>query len=295
MKRATRLLIRLYPATWRARYGDEFEALVEDSSPNWIAIFDLLKGAIRMQLSVPSFPKLALMLSIAGLLIGLLISFMFPRIYVSQAEMMLAGSVTSTGLPPPLLEYLVASENEVLSKASLSEIIQNPGLDLYPEERTKFLIEDVVETMRRNIRIVVGKSGSIGQNRLSFRVEFAYRDPVKAQKTVQALIVRFSDANQKAAGTRSSAQSDSLEARIALLEKRLGIPPPPPAPGDQFASAMPGLNLDVLNPPSLPVRAARPNRYTFMSFGFGAGLVAALVIAVFRRRLPPIPFPAQTA
>jgi hypothetical protein len=81
MKRLTRFFIRLYPATWRARYGEEFEALLEDSSSDWPAIFDLLKGAIRMQLSVSTFPKLALMLSITGLLAGLLISSLVAPVF----------------------------------------------------------------------------------------------------------------------------------------------------------------------------------------------------------------------
>ena len=96
-----RLLIRLYPATWRARYGEEFEALLEDSSPGWSGIFDLLKGAIKMQLSVPAFPKLALMLSITGLLIGLLVWALVPRKYVSQADLQVADALAGSTVPHP--------------------------------------------------------------------------------------------------------------------------------------------------------------------------------------------------
>jgi hypothetical protein len=70
MRRIPRALIRLYPANWRDRYGDEFEALLEDGPPNVFGLFDLLKGALKMQLNVPAFPKLAVVLSIVGLLGG---------------------------------------------------------------------------------------------------------------------------------------------------------------------------------------------------------------------------------
>ena len=37
MKRVALLLIRLYPANWRARYGEEFKALLEESSAGFRA------------------------------------------------------------------------------------------------------------------------------------------------------------------------------------------------------------------------------------------------------------------
>jgi ABC-type transporter Mla subunit MlaD len=51
MKRAMKLLARLYPSSWRERYGAEFEALLEDANPSaWHAI-DVLWGALKMQLT----------------------------------------------------------------------------------------------------------------------------------------------------------------------------------------------------------------------------------------------------
>lgn len=38
-------LIRLYPATWRSRYGDEMEALLEDRRPGFRERVDLVRGA----------------------------------------------------------------------------------------------------------------------------------------------------------------------------------------------------------------------------------------------------------
>lgn len=54
MSRFARALIRLYPAQWRKRYGEEFEALLEDSAPGLRAILDLMKGAIKMRHSSPA-------------------------------------------------------------------------------------------------------------------------------------------------------------------------------------------------------------------------------------------------
>ena len=248
-----------------------------------------------MQLSVPTFPKLALMLSIAGLLAGLAVSSVVTPTYISQAMLRVTGPTGSTPPPPDLVEHLTRFEREVLSRASLSAIIQEPHLNLYPEERAGMPLEDVIERMRtRDIRIrLVGSS--------AFNVAFDYRDRVKARDTVQALLTRFVEANlndQRPRAQSAAGQLDQvrrLEARVALLEKRLGIPAAATEPGAQLAAVNAGMNLEVIDPPSLPVLPVKPNRALFMAAGFGAGFLAALVIALFRRRPPPMPLPAQTA
>jgi hypothetical protein len=286
MRRVALILIRLYPATWRARYGEEFETLLEDSSSGWPANFDLLKGAIKMQLSTPTFPKLALTLSIAGLLIGLLVSYSVTPGYVSRSELSIEGSTPGS---LRLGDYLKQTEQEGLSRTSLARMIQDPGLDLYPEERARIPLEDVIETMRtRAIRIRVDTPPSAGQGRLAFSIAFAYRDRVKVQHTVQALIARFSEASLKLQPAQTTVEPPDqvrrLEARVAVLENRLGIPSALPEAGDRLASAH--INLTVLDPPSMPV--AMPNRSVCMFYGFVAGIVAASLVAIFRRRPPPL-------
>jgi uncharacterized protein involved in exopolysaccharide biosynthesis len=271
-----RFLIRLYPANWRARYGEEFEALLEDSSAGWPATFDLLKGAIQMQFSVPAFPKLALMLSIAGLLAGLLISSLVTPIYISSAELEIAVPPQAwTGVPRPrdnrnLTEHLLELEQEVLSRTSLSAIIQDARLDLYREERSRKPLEGVIEEMRkREIRIHLGRPPGKGAGPVAFNIAFAYPDRMKAQQTVQALVVAFVEANL---------HTQRAQSTMGQLDQVRHL----------------GENLEVTDPPSLPVDPVYPDRFRFMAAGFGAGL-AAVVTAIFRRRPPPIPFPAQTA
>lgn len=47
-------LIRLYPATWRARYGDEFEALLEERPLGPFDVTDIVLGALDAQLRLRS-------------------------------------------------------------------------------------------------------------------------------------------------------------------------------------------------------------------------------------------------
>jgi len=46
----TALLIRLYPARWRARYGEEFEAILEERAVGPFDVADILLGALDAQL-----------------------------------------------------------------------------------------------------------------------------------------------------------------------------------------------------------------------------------------------------
>jgi len=297
MRRVAQALVRLYPTQWRERYGEEFEALIEDSSPGWRATFDLVKGALKMQLNMPSFPKLAVILSLAGLAAGLALSMIVPSRYVSTAVLQLhvdPGPSTSRNLT----EHLVRMEQEVLSRTSVAAIIKDPRLDLYKNDRVHVPLEDVIERMRtRDIRINIQSASG---NYAVFRIAFEYRDRMKAQETVQALASRFMDSNMemRAQTDRTREQpyreAERLEARLTAVEKKLGITPPPEHLEDTVFGPE-GINLEVLETPSLAATPVYPNRPVFMATGVGAGFALAIVIAAFRKRPPAIPFPAQTA
>jgi len=50
MRNLIRLGAKLYPKPWRDRYGEEFEALLDDSGIGGSVALDVLAGAVRMQL-----------------------------------------------------------------------------------------------------------------------------------------------------------------------------------------------------------------------------------------------------
>ena len=51
MKRLLKLLARLYPSAWRNRYGAEYDALLEDTTPRTQDAFNVLWGATKMHLT----------------------------------------------------------------------------------------------------------------------------------------------------------------------------------------------------------------------------------------------------
>lgn len=277
MKRLAWWLLRLYPSEWRARYGEEFGALVEDTPPSWLSNFDLLKGAVRMQFSVPTFPKLAVMLSTVGIVLGMAVAMIVPSQYESTAVLRWeSGSV----------ERVQQIQAIVLSRASLARVINDPHLDLYREERSQVPTEDVVELMRRDIHIRLAGNGAG-----VFSIRFTYPIPLKAQATVNALITRFMEENENlepalddAPQSSEQRQIAALEARIAVLEGRAGVPAQAP-----LKRVGPTTRLIVLDPPSRPFNPIKPNRSVIVFIGFGAGVFLAMLISIFRRRYRPVP------
>lgn len=295
MKHLARFLISLYPAQWRERYGEEFEALLEDKPPTLSILFDLIKGATKMHLSVPTFAKLALVLSVMGLLTGLGISYLVTPRYISEATMTLVQTPGSA--PADLRPILGEMQQEILSRTSLFSIITDQRLDLYRGERAREPIEDVIAIMRRDLEIGLSGPGSV------FHIRFVYSDPAKAHDTVQALMTRFQESNLTRERTASNLmlywshdQPGAIEARLAAIEKRLGISSPALAPNRFDPSSPNRTSMEVIDPPSLSVNPISPDRPRFMYLGFGSGFGAALIITAFRRRVQPaIPFPTVSA
>src|ERR1039457_4462323 len=125
MKTLVQWAVRLYPAAWRARYGMEIEALLEDAGAGGGDVWDIVRGALFMRMTSLSFWKILAGCALAGVLAAGVWSAMLPNRYVSTAVMRIGGE-------PPALDRLQAVQLETLSRSSLAEIILRPSLTLYP-------------------------------------------------------------------------------------------------------------------------------------------------------------------
>src|SRR5690242_20618397 len=84
MKRYLRMAAQLYPRPWRERYGDEFEALLDDAPPTWRDAADIVLGALKVHLTTgSSCLKLSAVLGAVGLVLGAAASFTAEKRYVS--------------------------------------------------------------------------------------------------------------------------------------------------------------------------------------------------------------------
>jgi hypothetical protein len=94
MKRLFRLATRLYPAWWRQRYRSEFEALLEDVKPGWREFFDVINGALTMQ--IRTLGMIPIVCTLAGAIVGGVIAFRTPALFASSATIRLgAGDIAN--------------------------------------------------------------------------------------------------------------------------------------------------------------------------------------------------------
>jgi hypothetical protein len=249
MDRLTKLASKLYPRWWRERYGEEFAALLEDARPGIGGTLDVLKGALTMQLGTTSAVKTLLLCAIAGVAVGLGVTFLLTPQYSSNAVVSVRPSEGSklTDITDVINQY---SQN-VLTRPKLSNLIRT--LDLYKGERNRMPTEDVLELMKQNIRISAAPAIVKGRSVPAFELSFHYPDNMAAQSVVTALVSGFIDEN--------------MQGR---------------APGGVSPT------MEVLDPASLPTNPIFPIRKVFAMSGLGAGLalggIAALVLHFRRKR-----------
>lgn len=147
-----------------------------------------------------------------------------------------------------------ASSREVLTQGRLTTLIKD--LNLYREERNQMPSEDVLEGMKRNIRISATRVVIGGQMMPGFQISFQYPDKDVVSKVVRSLVSGFIDESLRPGG----ASGFTLQA------------------------------LDIGLTPDGPVF---PRRTDFAAAGLGAGVLMGGIIAIIlhfrRKRLPRFP------
>ena len=152
-----------------------------------------------MRFSKGSFLKMALALGVAGMLLGLGASYLRTPQYESKATL----TMTPVNIDGSQLNETIQQEVlQVMSRTRLSAIIKSPRLDLYSDERRSTPLEDVIDEMRRNIRI--DYVALPGRHASAFTIRFEYPDKVKAQQTVNALIDAFMYQNMEMGASTES-------------------------------------------------------------------------------------------
>jgi succinoglycan biosynthesis transport protein ExoP len=139
----------------------------------------------------------------AGLVLSVVVAFMWPDTYISTAVMRITPQQVSERLVPAMMnnqmaERLQQMEQEILSRTSLSEIIQKPSLNLYKKERARLPLEDIIQDMKNKaIKIQMLDVPGAGGGRMAsaFVITFSYTDRYMAQAVVRELVTKFTEQN----------------------------------------------------------------------------------------------------
>ncbi len=157
----------------------------------------------------------------AGLVISCVVAFFMKNTYISKAVLRITPPQISETLVPTTANQLMSDrvaqmETQILSRTSLSELIQRPTLNLYQRERKDKPMEDVIEQMRNHdVHIIVmNMAGAGGRPTVAFEIQFQYDDASKAKAVVEALITRFMEESVTVQQTGSRATTDFFKEEI---------------------------------------------------------------------------------
>ena len=171
MKHWNRLITKLYPRAWRNRYGEEFQALLEEVPPGWRPLFNVIWSGLATQVRVWNKGRILTAMAIVGGVAGFSASMAIPKQYASGATIQVFP-VPSQLLPND--QSASKSVTEVAQRAwsspRLAHIVE--AFDLYEYERAKAPLGDAVEVMRKAIlvRPIGPKQGA----KQTFVVQFTY-------------------------------------------------------------------------------------------------------------------------
>jgi hypothetical protein len=249
VKRLLKFLARLYPSAWRNRYAAEFEALLDDRTPRTRDAFDVLLGALKMQMTKWSFTRITLATCVFGLLAAIAISFAVPRRYVSQGVILVDTEIAQDGLDTILANIT----KEVLNKSSVVPIIQK--YNLYSGETSGMSPDAIINQMRKNITIRPVRPAQSTHGLPGFVINFSYPEPHIAQQVDADLVSLFTAAN--------------LRRRIASASED--------GPRKRDVTFL------VMDASTLPQKPGFPKRSLFGAGGLLAGLAAGLMLAFTAR------------
>jgi hypothetical protein len=240
MRRIVKWVIRAYPSKWRSRYGQEFEALVDDYDLSWRDALDVVRGAVVMQ--AVRWQLVLAASALAGVFVGLGVSFLMPQVYESTSLIEVRSSRGEARPTTALVAFQTA-----MSRKDLADVIKVQGL--YAKDMQNEPLEDVIDTMRRNIRIRRLSPGA------TFEVSFAYEERLKAQAANAMLVSKIMWTNTQQATAAALAGSPISTGNI----------------------------LEVTSAPTLPQRSV--NRYVVAGTiaGLAVGLLFGSIIIRVRR------------
>ncbi|MGD0772623.1 MAG: hypothetical protein ABSC05_07350 [Candidatus Solibacter sp.] len=164
----------------------------------------------------------------AGLVIAVVVAFLWPDTYVSTAVMRITPQAISDRLVPTVVnmqmqQRLQQMQQEILSRGSLAELVQRASLNLYPKERQRYPLEDIIQDMRnKSIKIQsVDLAGSGGHMASAFTISFTYPDRFKAQMVVRELVTKFTEQNVRVQHDQATITSTFLGDEMKQAEEKM--------------------------------------------------------------------------
>jgi polysaccharide chain length determinant protein (PEP-CTERM system associated) len=158
-------------------------------------------------------------LALGALLVPLLAK-VAPKRYRSDALILVVPQQVPDDYVKPTIsetvaERLPAITDQILSRSRLELIVQD--LNLYPEQRKNWVMEDVVDRMRADVTT----TPTTGRNLNSFRISYVSGSAEKARQVTERLARLYIDQNSTDRTNQANSTSEFLDAQLAEAKQRL--------------------------------------------------------------------------
>jgi succinoglycan biosynthesis transport protein ExoP len=167
-----------------------------------------------------------------SLVIAVVVAFLWPDTFVSQAVIRVVPpqvpeAYVATNVNMEMSQRINSMAQTILSRGNLTNIINT--FNLYPRDRQRKPMEDVVEEMKKDIRIgnVTNMTAS-NRGVSAFSISFSYDNRINAQKVTADLVSRFMSENTRDRTTASvlttqflKDQAESAKKELEAIEDRL--------------------------------------------------------------------------
>lgn len=149
--------------------------------------------------------------------------YLWPDTYVSEGaikieQQQISPNLVQVAVTQDMIDQINSMEATIESRNVLTNIITT--YDLYPKERSRETMEDVVEMMKGQIDIHPLGAGD-GRNVPAFRIAFSYPDKHKAQKVVEDLIGRFTSEASRNQSSKAFEATELLKDESEQAKKEL--------------------------------------------------------------------------
>jgi polysaccharide chain length determinant protein (PEP-CTERM system associated) len=165
----------------------------------------------------------------AAVVLAVVVAFLWPDTYVSAATIRVVPpqvpeSYVPTNINVQMSQRVNSMYQTISSRVNLTNMINM--YNLYAKDRQRKPMEDVVEQMRKDIRIgnvmSIAKGGNNNNNEISaFQITFQYFDRITAQKVCADLVSKFMTENTRERTTQSIQTTQFLRDQLENAKKEL--------------------------------------------------------------------------
>lgn len=160
----------------------------------------------------------------AGLVLAVVTAFLWPDSYRATGMIRVVppkvpNRLIQTNISEAMSQRVATIYQDIISRSTLTNLIQTHNL--YPDDRKRLPMEDVVEKMRAAIDVGQMSGVRRGDSGAAFRVAFSYSDKRIAQKVCLDLISRFIDLSTSARSSQSLITTEFFRDQLEVAKSQI--------------------------------------------------------------------------